>query len=152
MGAQKEVSPPLRVVLDTNVAVSALVFAAGRLSWLRSAWQSGRVMPLASRDTAAELLRVLAYPKFKLSVEEQEELLADYLPWVETVQVPDRLPRLPVCRDPLDVPFLALARAGHADALVTGDGDLLALAPRFDIPIMAPAALRAEFAARQLRT
>ncbi len=41
-----------------------------------------------------------------------------------------------------DHAFLALASAGRADALVTGDGDLLALALAFPIPILSPAALR----------
>ena len=51
---------PVRPVLDTNVLVSALLFHSGALSWLRSAWHSGQVSPLASRETAAELIRVLA--------------------------------------------------------------------------------------------
>ena len=37
-----------RVVLDTNVALSALLFRAGSLSWLRHAWQSEAIRPLAS--------------------------------------------------------------------------------------------------------
>lgn len=54
-----------RVVLDTNVLLSALLFPAGSLSWLRQAWQSEALRPLASRDTTAELIRVLTYPKFR---------------------------------------------------------------------------------------
>ena len=142
MGAQTQMSRPLRVLLDTNVVLSALLFSSGRLFWLRSAWQAGRLVPLASRDTMAELLRVLSYPKFKLSAEEQEDVLGDYLPWVETVQVPAKTPRLPPCRDPFDVPFLVVARAARADALVTGDADILALAPRFEVPILTPAQLK----------
>lgn len=69
-----------RVVLDPNVVLSALLFASGCLAWLRRAWQHGRMQPLVCRETAAELLRVLAYPKFKLSRPEQEQLLADLLP------------------------------------------------------------------------
>src|SRR5262249_48764253 len=51
-----------RVVLDTNVVVSALLFTRGATVRLREAWQAGEVLPLASRATAAELVRVLAYP------------------------------------------------------------------------------------------
>ena len=142
MGAQARVKRPRRVVLDTNVAVSALLFASGRLAWLRSAWQEGLIRPLVSRATVTELLRVLAYPKFKLGAGEREELLADYLPWAETVQTPEDPPRMPACRDPFDLPFLILARAGKADALVTGVADLLALAGRFEVPILTPEALR----------
>ncbi len=127
---------PQRVVLDTNLVLSALVFSHGRLAALREAWQSGRICPLVSRATVAELIRVLAYPKFRLSPDEQEELLADYLPWCETVLIPDPPPVVLACRDPFDTPFLLLALAGKADALVSGDGDLLALADSFTCPIL----------------
>lgn len=117
-----------RVVLDTNVVLSALVFTGGPAARLRQAWQSGRLLPLVSTATAQELMRVLAYPKFKLDPVEREELLADYLPWTEVVAVPDPPPRVPECRDVHDLPFLHLAVAGSADMLVTGDADLLTLA------------------------
>ncbi|HTN50400.1 MAG TPA: putative toxin-antitoxin system toxin component, PIN family [Burkholderiaceae bacterium] len=119
---------PPRVVLDTNVVLSALLFGAGPAARLRAGWQSGRFVPLASRATAQELVRVLGYPKFKLSAAEQEELLADLMPWVEVVRLPDPPPVAPACRDPFDLPFLHLAIAGRARALVSGDRDLLALA------------------------
>lgn len=125
-----------RVVLDTNLVLSALVFAQGRLSALRLAWQSTLYIPLVSRDTTAELIRVLAYPKFRLSDEEQGELLADYLPWCKTVAISNPPPATPPCRDLCDLPFLQLALAGKADYLVTGDQDLLSLASGFSRPIL----------------
>jgi putative PIN family toxin of toxin-antitoxin system len=131
----------LRVVLDTNVLVSALLFHAGSLSWLRRAWRSEAICPLASRDTAAELIRVLSYPKFRLGPEEREDLLGDSLPWCETVRVPKRI-RVPPCRDPFDRPFLELALAAEADALVTGAKNLLGLADVFAVPILTPAMFR----------
>jgi len=121
----------MRVLLDTNVVLSALVFAQGRLAPLRQAWQQGRCQPLVSTITTAELMRALRYPKFKLSAEEQEELLADYLPYCATVRMPAKLPKTPPCRDPFDLPFLQLAIVGKADHLVTGDKDLLSLADMF---------------------
>lgn len=131
MGATRSVNAPLptlpRVVLDTNVVLSALVFAGHGPALLRRAWQAGHILPLASTATARELVRVLAYPKFKLDAAEQEELLADYLPWAEVVEIPEPPPRVPDCRDVHDLPFLHLAVAGRAHALVTGDADLLAL-------------------------
>jgi len=120
-----------RVVLDTNIVLSALLFTRGRLAWLRGAWQGGRLQPLACRESASELLRVLAYPKFKLSAVEQEQLLADFLPYAEAVELPRPWPDLPACRDAKDQVFLALAHAGRADALVTGDADILALRQAF---------------------
>jgi putative PIN family toxin of toxin-antitoxin system len=117
-----------RVVLDTNIVISALLFAGGPAAQVRRAWQDGWLQPLASRDTVAEIVRVLAYPKFKLTTDEQQELLADYLPHTAAVAIPDPPPAVPPCRDAHDLPFLHLAAAGRADVLVTGDADLLALA------------------------
>ena len=126
----KASKPPL-VVFDTNVVLSALVFAGGRTALLRAAWHSGRCVPIASTATAAELMRVLAYPKFKLSLADREELLADYLPCCRSVRIPARLPKLPRCRDPNDQMFIELAAIGGADFLVCGDKGPLALAPAF---------------------
>ena len=128
-------SPPV-VVLDTNLVLSALVFASGRLAPLRSAWQTGRCIPLASRATASELMRVLGYPKFKLSPADRDELLADYLPYCRSVRIPARLPKLPLCRNANDQMFIELAAVGKADWLVTGDKDLLVLAAEFNRPIV----------------
>jgi len=125
-----------RVVIDTNLVLSALVFAQGRLSPLRLAWQGAHCQPLLSSITAAELIRVLSYPKFKLAAESQQELLADYLPYCTTVRMPARLPVTPACRDKFDLPFLHLAAAGKADYLVTGDQDLLSLDGQFVCPII----------------
>lgn len=119
---------PPRVVLDTNVVLSALLFGGGPAGRVRAGWQSGRLVPLASTATAQELVRVLAYPKFRLSRAEQEELLADFMPWVEVVRIADPPPATPACRDPFDLPFLQLAIGGRARAIVSGDRDLLALA------------------------
>lgn len=130
-----------RLVLDTNVLLSALLFPSGSVSWLRRAWQSATIRPLASHDTTMELLRVLSYPKFRLAAGEQEDLIADYLPWCETVVV-SQPPAVPACRDPADRPFLELALQCRADALVTGDEDLLDLATVFPVPILTPSAIR----------
>ena len=119
---------PRRVVLDTNVVLSALLFGGGPAARVRAGWQAGHFVPLASAATARELVRVLAYPKFRLSAAEQQDLLADYLPWVQVVAIPDPPPVVPPCRDPFDLPFLYLAIAGRAHTLVSGDKDLLALA------------------------
>ena len=86
--------------------------------------------PLASRDTTTELIRVLCYPRFALADDEREDLLADYLTYTETVVV-SPVPIVPACRDRFDRAFLELTLAGRADALVTGDKDLLVLAGDF---------------------
>lgn len=130
-----------RVVLDTNVLVSALVFTSGRLAWMRHAWQHGLLTPIACSETVTELVRVLAYPKLRLEQAERDELLADYLPFAEIVRLPDPWPDVRAVRDPHVRVFLALAVTGAADALVTGDADLLMLECVAGIPIVRPDAL-----------
>jgi uncharacterized protein len=128
------------VVFDTTTVVSALLFANGRLAWLRQHWREGACVPLLSRATAAELTRVLRYPKFRLSSDDARELLADYLPHCEVI---DRTEKCTiVCRDPNDQPFLDLAQSGRADLLVSGDRDLLRLAGQTTFPIEPPEAYR----------
>lgn len=134
----------VRVVCGTNVAVSALLFTNGQLDWLRNAWRIGSAIPLVCHETTSELLRVLAYPKFRLTREEQEELLGDYLPFAEIVELEDP-PEIPDCRDPNDRIFLELALYAQADALVTGDDDLLALKTHCAIPILTPTELRVSY-------
>ena len=132
----------VRVVLDSNVVVSALLFEQGQVAWLRAAWAEGRCRPLVSVATVEELVRVLAYPKFRLPAEDREELLGDYLPFVETVVAPEQ-PDLPRCADPDDQKFLALAYAGGASVLITGDQALLALVGKCPFEIIRPARARA---------
>ena len=118
-------SNTVRAVLDTNIVVSALLFAHGKLAPIRFAWQADAFAPLASAATAEELIRVLSYPKFKLTAEDRDELLGDYLPCCTTVRMPAKTPKVPSCRDPWDLPFLQLAVYGKTDFLVSGDRDLL---------------------------
>lgn len=148
MGAKEEVGRALRVVLDTNVVVSTLVFRGGRLAWLRQAWAGGQVVPVVSRDTLAELVRVLAYPKFGLAAEDTKTLLAHYMEHAEALGEVKTRARLPRCRDEDDRAFLLLAHAARADALVTGDADLLALGAQSRIPILTPDALRQGLSSR----
>ena len=69
-------------------------------------------------------------------------LLGDLLPYAETIDQPTPAPETPRCRDPDDQVFLDLLVATGADALVTGDGDLLAIAAQSHLPILTPAQLR----------
>jgi putative PIN family toxin of toxin-antitoxin system len=128
----------IRIVLDTNVVLSALLFTSGRLAWIRRAWQHKQLQPLVCKETVSELLRVLAYPKFKLTAEDQQDLLEDFLPYADVVQLPQPWPALPACRDEKDQVFLVLAQVGQAEVLVTGDGDLLAMLDKFPDLIVTP--------------
>lgn len=127
-------------MFDTTTVVSALVFANRRLSWLLEHWQEGGCAPLISSATAAELTRVLGYPKFRLSLGDRRELLAHYLPHCEIIEQLTRCPQ--ICRDEKDQPFLDLAQSGGAELLVSGDNDLLALAGQTTFLIETPEAYR----------
>ena len=135
----------LRVVLDTNVLLSALMWSHGTMEWLITSWQRGVVVPLRCSDTTQEFERVLSYPRFGLPESRQDIFLAAYVPWCEEIEVPEGLV-IPSPRDPNDRPFLELALAGNADALVTGDNDLLVLAADFPVPIITPRELRERLA------
>jgi putative PIN family toxin of toxin-antitoxin system len=133
-----------RVVLDTNCLVSALLFANSRLSPLRACWRASRFVPLGCKETIQELIRVLAYPKFKLSQEEIEALLEDLLPYMVTHAVENANAPIAGLRDPHDAVFLHLAGQAGADMLVSGDEDILVLGDAVtDFAILSPAAFLA---------
>ncbi len=131
-----------RVVFDTNVVVSALLFRGGHLAALRPLWQDA-CTPLLSKATVEELSSVLAYTKFNLTAADIAEVLALYLPHAEIVSRV-RACRL-ICRDASDQPFLDLAQSAKADTLVTGDRDVLALKAQARFAIVQPAEFLAMF-------
>lgn len=75
----------------------------------------------------------------KLNSGDIEELLGDYLPYAEIIELNDIDLKAPKCRDPHDEKFLKLALAGKADYLVTGDRDLLEVCKVEEILILTPA-------------
>lgn len=118
--------PAIRAVVDTNVLISALLFR-GAASALVPLWQTGRLRLIVSQEILAEYLRVLTYPKFKLDSFTVQALFEQHiLPFCEVVEAH---PGAPVCRDPDDDKFLWCAAAASADALISGDEDLLSLGP-----------------------
>lgn len=127
----------MRVVLDTNVLVSALLFT-GISSELLPLWQRNAIMVLLSRSILEEYLRVLSYPKFQLSEAEIKNLIEEeLLPYVEVVN-PRRRLRV-VKRDPADNKFLECAITGKAQVIISGDKDLLSIGRYRSISIQSPA-------------
>lgn len=127
---------PPRVVIDTAVLVTALMFGGGPAALLRSAWKSGRCRPMACKATALHLGAQLAHPQLGLTHQEQRQLLGDYLPYVLKVRVPQA--DTPAAQD--DPPGLAqvrLAMAGRAHALVSGEAPMLALGERLPFAVLA---------------
>lgn len=129
-----------RLVFDTNVVMSALLFRSGQLAWLRDGWRHGAQRPIVSRETTDELIRVLSYPKFSLTEDEITDILADYLPYAEVHAGPVPA-RLKVAADPQDQSFIDLAMAAAADAIISGDRHLLALDGQDGLRVLAPVQL-----------
>ncbi len=138
-GAELQGSAPVfsaaatrRVVLDTNVLVSLYVFADSRFAPLRARVESGEWQAITNAACFDEFRRVLGYPLFALSEEEQQNALATY--GAEATCADTTLPAapaaLPRCTDRDDQKFLELARDAAADWLVTADKALLRLARR----------------------
>jgi len=134
MGQKKKITP--KVVLDTNVLVSALLFK-GSLSKMVDLWKAGRIKPVFSQDTFQEFKMVLTYPKFALTPKEILILLEEeVLPYFEVVKVIKEVKR--TCRDPEDDKFLSCALASGAAFIVTGDDDLLILNQFQTVKIIKP--------------
>jgi putative PIN family toxin of toxin-antitoxin system len=126
----------VKVVVDTNVLVSALLFG-GKPGKLMPLWQRGTIRPLASKEIIDEYLRVLTYPKFKLSEEDINFLLYhEILPYFEVIDVHPG-PRI-IRKDPADDKFIRCALAGKAKFIISGDHHLLTLKSCQKIKILSP--------------
>jgi putative PIN family toxin of toxin-antitoxin system len=130
----------LRVVVDTNVLVSATLLPTGRVGVVLLYLRQSKFTPLYCMEMLEELISVLARPriqnKYHISDSDIRALVDLILLMGEHVEPVNRLA---ICRDPKDDVFLSVAAAGEADYIVTGDDDLLSLNPFRGIPIVTPA-------------
>lgn len=117
----------MRVILDTNVLLSALIRVDSKPYKLVRAWLDGRFELVSSEPQLEELRRVSRYERVRRHFEPAE------IGWLvnrirERAVVLDRLPKVDVADDPGDNFLLAMAASSRAQYLVTGDkSDLLAL-------------------------
>ena len=128
-------SGTLRVVLDTNVLVSALHFPKGSLS---SVWQlllEGKYRLILSPSIIEETATILRgrFLWRESHIQDTLKLLARKAALVRPSVVLDAVPD-----DPKDNHILASALAGEADMVVSGDRDLLRLKEYAAIPIVRP--------------
>ena len=127
----------LKVVLDTNVLVSALLFK-GELSKLLSLLKQRKCILLFSEETLNEIIRVLHYPKFALTEKEIDYLLqSEILSYAKIVETVLKFNK-EACRDREDQKFLELAVSAKADYIISGDEDLLDLKKINKIRILSP--------------
>jgi putative PIN family toxin of toxin-antitoxin system len=122
----------MRVVFDTNIFVSALVFPGGRAESAIHRIMDGQDVLLLSPAILDEVLRVLA-EKFARDREELSRV-AVLLGDIAEVVRPKR--SIHVLADEPDNRILECAVAGRADRVVTGDKEMLALGMFQGIPIV----------------
>ena len=126
-----------RVVLDTNVLISALLQPAGSPRAVMNKVKIAKGVLLFSDETFDELATRLSRPKFDGYVSRKNR--AVYLAQLEAVSEWVSITGAKLgCRDRDDDKVLETALAGDADCLVTGDRDLLDMSPFHDIPVLAP--------------
>ncbi|MFN0041313.1 MAG: putative toxin-antitoxin system toxin component, PIN family [Burkholderiales bacterium] len=125
----------MKVVLDTNVLLSGLMFPDGAPGRVVAAWRQARFELVIAVPQLAEIGRALAYPKIRriLGWDDQriEQFIRQLYVRAQIVDLAGTSVEVP--GDPDDIPILATLLAATADVLVTGDGDLLALRDRYAI-------------------
>jgi len=115
----------IKVVTDTNVVVSALLFG-GTPGKLISLWKKKSIIPFICKEMEEELLRVLAYPKFSLSKQEIDCLFyQEIMPFFLTTRI--KQGEVIVQDDPSDDIFIQCALAVGSQIVISGDKHLLSL-------------------------
>ncbi len=126
-------------VVDTNVFVSGLLRPQGVPGQILRLWRAGQLHLLYSPALLDELVNVLARPRLRKYGLQPDDVRAiiDFLHEYGQLVIPTET--LSVCRDPKDNHILEIAMTSRADAIVSGDDDLLVLNPFQGIPILSPA-------------
>lgn len=130
----------LRVVLDANVLVSAILNPHGYPARILTAWREGAINLVLSFAVLDEIARVLAYPKLQKwhgwSADQSAAFVAELAALASVVPV--RTVILDGAKDPDEGRYLACAIEGEADYIVSGDHHLLVLRRYHQIPILTP--------------
>ncbi len=134
-----------RVVLDTNVLVSAIITPGNQPpAKIVAALMNVEYLAVVSKPVLAEYLRVLNYPKVlkagRINVSDTIRFVDLVFEGAELVKIPkDKRREISNLRDPNDLDFLLTAKFGQADYLVSGDKDLLVLESYGQTKIISPA-------------
>jgi putative PIN family toxin of toxin-antitoxin system len=130
----------MRAVIDTGILASALIRRQGTTGEILQLLRDGRFTAVYSTDIFVEIIDVLGRPELRAKYHIEPDDLSIFINLVRLrgdLVIPSR--KVTACRDPKDDKFLEAALAGSADCIVSGDGDLLALTPFENIPILRPA-------------
>ena len=130
----------MRLVLDTNVLLSALMSPASPSAGILSLWRDRKVTVLTAAEQIDEITRVTSYPRIRALLHPAlagrlVDRLRDVATVVENLPIVDRSP------DPDDNYLLAIAERGEAQFPVTGDKPLLGLKRHKSTRIVTPAEL-----------
>jgi uncharacterized protein len=130
----------MRVVIDTNVFVSALLSPTGIPNQIFQYWELSYFDLLVSQESLNELARVLHYPKIRKRLHSTEEELAEFVHiFQEKALIITRQETVhAITEDVSDNLYLEIGIAGHADYIVSGDQHLLKLKEYRGISIMTP--------------
>jgi len=126
----------VRVVLDTNVLISALITSGTPPDGLYRAWLRGEIELVTSTAQIAEITDVVSWPRLQkfIDADEAEDILDNIDSYAFVLDDP---PQVNLSPDPRDNPILAAAIAGDADLIISGDKKhLLGLAEIEGIPIV----------------
>ena len=130
----------MRAVVDTGVLVSGLIQRAGTTGEIMHLLRDGRFSIIFSTAILLEVIEVLGRPAFG---SKYHILPEDINALVNLIRLRGELVtivgQVTACRDPKDNKFLEAAQTGQADAIVSGDADLLDLIAFESIPILRPA-------------
>ena len=131
----------MKVVLDTNVVVSAIISPNGPTARIIEAWRADRLTWILSEPLLAELRRVLREPKLDRYLQARRREIEDFVAEVAkiTTIVEPRATVSVIESDESDNRLLEAAVEGPADYIVSGDNDLLALGSYEGITIVTPA-------------
>ena len=127
----------MRIVIDTNVLISAALSPAGCPAQIISLWEEKVFEVLVSKPILAEFRRVFHYPHLPFPPEKISTSLRLIQHIAVLVEPVEEL--AVVSADPHDDTFIACAVTGHAAYLVSGDEHLLVLKEYRGIPILSPA-------------
>lgn len=134
-------NPAMRVVLDANVFVSALISRKGTPARLLECWQEERFDVVVSSAILQELDRVLHYPRLQRRYHLPEEDIRRFLRLLgrQAIGVAPSETLAVINRDPADNRYLECAIARNASVIVTGDQHLLELGEYEGVQILTPA-------------
>jgi putative PIN family toxin of toxin-antitoxin system len=126
---EKSLNPAVRIIIDSNVLISAFVKSDSPPNQLVNAWWDGRIELVTGANQIEEIVRVARYPQIQEIVKPAE------IGWLincrrDRAIIIGRLPRVEVSVDPADNYLFASAQSSDAAYLVSGDKDGVLAIPK----------------------